>query len=63
MNAIEPAERLVSQADARAKRMEPAARKLNGSELWPRPKGIAAEPVFAQKGAETVEHKGRNAIQ
>ena len=63
LNAIGLAERLVSQADGRAKRLEPAARKLKDLELWPRKKGTPAELDFAPAGAATVEHKGRNAIQ
>ena len=63
LNGPKPAERLVSQADGRAKRLEPAARKLKGPELWPRQKGTGAEPAFAPPGTETVEHEGRNAIQ
>jgi len=63
LNAPEPAERLVLQADGRAKRLEPAARKLKGSELWPRQKGTGRKPAIAPMGAETVEYEGRNAIQ
>ena len=63
LSATELAERLVSQADGWANCLEPAARKLKDSELWPRQKGTAAELAFAPVGAATVEHKGRNAIQ
>jgi len=63
LNAIGLAERLVSQADGRAKCLKPAAQRLKDSELWPRQKGTAAELASAPVGTATVEHKGRNAIQ
>jgi len=63
LSATERSERLVSQADGPAKRLEPAARKLKDLELWPRQKETPAELDFALVGAATVKHKGRNAIQ